>query len=316
MRNALGRFLSAGLVAATALTPKVQGPVATQRNSDDAIYVGILDDAREAFGGEKTSIFKRRIVMPAFENRDAEWHAVTHFWPHSMKWTVAFDGRNLGEVESQASSVEADQINSNDSRAKELIVTPEAKVPTVGKPSREFAGISSLFGLNAVRRPLVVVSKPYYRDPDGWKRTQLREPIAGLVRETFRRQYPHVDRCKDEEIAERDWKFPDSALSVRAAYASNKNSFLVAVNLDAGDCGWGGRPDEPTDSFVFQWFLVEADRSVRRIGGFEVLLDAGDYDNDGRSELIFFSTRSESSDAYDLLYDNLQKRVELEVGYR
>jgi hypothetical protein len=143
----------------------------------------------------------------------------------------------------------------------------------------------------------------------------LREEIAQLVRNAFRRQFPHVDRCKDEKIVERDWKFPGSSVSMRAAYASNKNSFLVAVNLNAGDCGWGGRPDEPTDSFVFQWFLVAADRSVRRIGGFEGLLDAGDYDNDGRSELVFFSTRSESSDAYDLLYDNFQKKVELEIGY-
>src|SRR5882724_1290770 len=316
MRNALGRFLTAGLVAATALTPKVQTPVATPPNNDDSIYVGILDDAREDFGGEKPSVIKRRIVMPAFEKRDAEWQAVTHFWPRSVKWTVAFDGKNLGWVESQASTVEADQINSNHSRAKQQIVIPEAEVPTVAKPSREFVGISSLFGLAAVRRPLVVISKPYYYDPDGWKRTQLRDEVIRLVRDAFRRQYPHVVRCKDEEIVERDWKFPSSTLSVRAAYASNKNSYLVAVKLNAGNCGWGGRPDEPTDSFVFQWFLVAADRSVRRIGGFETLLDAGDYANDGRSELIFFSTRSESSDVYDLLYDNFQKKAELEVGYR
>ena len=89
-----------------------------------------------------------------------------------------------------------------------------------------------------------------------------------------------------------------------------------AVSLNAGDCGWGGRPDEPTDPFVNQWFFVASDRSVRRIGGFDELLDAGDYDNAGSSEVIFFSTRSENSDAYDLLYDNFQKKVDLEIGYR
>lgn len=125
-----------------------------------------------------------------------------------------------------------------------------------------------------------------------------------------------MDRCKDEEIVERDWKFPDSALTLPHAYASNKNSFIVAVNLDAGNCGWGGNPGEPTDAFVYQWFLVSADRTVRRIGGFEALLDAGDYDNDGHSELIFFSTHSENSDTYDLLYDNFQRKAELEIGYR
>jgi hypothetical protein len=316
MRIAFSRCLTVGLVAVTALTPTARKPAATLPKGDGSVYVGILDDAREDFSVEKTGAIKRRIIMPAFEKRDAEWQAVTHFGAHSMKWTVGFDGNNLGEVESQASGEEADQINSSHSRAKQIIVTPDAKVPTFGKPSREFTGVSSLFGLTSVRRPLVVISKPYWHDPDGWMNTQLPEEITQLVRDAFRRQYPHVDRCEHEKIAERDWRFPNSALSVRAAYASKKNSLLVAVKLDAGDCGWGGRPDEPTDSFVFQWFLVTADHSVRRIGGFESLLDAGDYDNDGRSELIFFSTRSESSDVYDLLYDNFQKKAELEVGYR
>jgi hypothetical protein len=77
------------------------------------------------------------------------------------------------------------------------------------------------------------------------------------------------------------------------------------------------RPDNPVDPWVLQWFFVAPDGSVYRVGGFEQLLDAGDYDDDGRSEIIFFSTRSEHSDAYDLLYgDNLQKRATLVIGYR
>lgn len=283
---------------------------------DDDIYVGILDDAREDVRDGKTNPIERRVVMPAFEKHNGEWRAIKHFSPHSLKWTIAFDGKNLGQVESQASSVEADQINSDSSRAKQVLVTLPDNVPTVGKRSKEFTGVSSLFGLASVRRPLIVVSKPYYRDPDAWKRTQPSEETSRLVRDAFRKQYPHVDRCKDEKIAEHDWKFPDSALTLPYAYASNKNAFIVAVSLDAGNCGWGGQPEDPTDAFVYQWFLVAADSRISRIGGFQVLVDAGDYDNDGRSELIFFSTRSESSDAYDLLYDNFQKKVELVIGYR
>jgi hypothetical protein len=161
----------------------------------------------------------------------------------------------------------------------------------------------------------VAVSKPYFQDPDHWKRAVLPAEIAHLVRAGFRRQFPHVSRCSEEQAVERDWKFPDSAIKVDAAYSSNKNSFLVATHLDAGDCGWGGDPDDPTDAFVDQWFFVAPDRSGRRIGGFDQLLDAGDYDNDGRSELIFFSMRSEASDAYDLVYDDFQGKAELVIGY-
>jgi len=314
MPRPLFRFLTIALVAMASSTQGRQSPLASP--TDAKVYVAILDDAREDLHGEETLAIERRLVMPAFEETGAEWQATRHFEPGDVIWTVAFDGRNLGQIESQASAEEADQINSDSSRAKQLIVTPSDKVPAVGKRSSEFTGVSALFGLTAVRRPLVLVSKPYYHDPDAWKRTRLREETSGLVRDAFRKQYPHVDRCRDEQIAERDWKFPDSALTFPYAYASNKNSFIVAVKLDAGNCGWGGQPENPTDAFVYQWFLVASDRTVRRIGGFEVLLDAADYDNDGRSELIFFSTRSESSDVYDLLYDNFRKTAELEIGYR
>ncbi len=285
--------------------------------TEDKLYVGILDDAREDIWNGKTGPIERRIVMPAFEKSDSGWRSVTHFLPLRMTWTVAFDGRNPGNVESQATSPEGngDQINSDYSRAKQVLMTPVAGVPTIGMPSRKFGGVSDFSGLAPVRRPLVLVSKPFYRDPDHWQRTQVSGDIVRLVRKGFRRQFPHVDRCKDEEIAEHDWKYPDGALVLVTAYASNKGSFLVATSLNAGDCGWGGEPDNPLDSFVYQWFFVAPDRSVRRIGGFDELLDAGDYDNDGSSELIFFSVRSENSDAYDLVYDNFRKKVDLVVGY-
>lgn len=314
MRSVLSSLLTIAFVLATFF--RVGHQSAASGFADADVYVAILDDAREDIQGERTDAIERRLVMPAFEKHETEWQATRHFFPLEMKWTVAFDGKNLGQIESRASSVEADQINSDFSRAKQSILTPNDKVPVVGKRSPEFAGVSGLFGLTAARRPLVLVSKPYYRDPDGWKRTQLRDEIGKLVRAAFRKQYPHVDRCKDEEVAEHDWKFPDSAITFPYAYASDKNSFIASVKLDAGNCGWGGRPDDPTDAFVCQWFFVAGDRSVRRIGGFDVLLDAGDYDNDGRSELIFFSMRSENSDVYELFYDGFQRKTELEIGYR
>jgi len=306
-------FLFAILFASAAMVS------AQSSESGSTVYVGILDDVREQAWHRNGHASEHRLVMPAFEKTGTGWQSISSFSPSEMKWTISFDGKNLGEIETRANTKEGspDQLSSPESRAKQSIVTRAASVPVVGKPSRNFTGASFLVGLKTVHRPLVAISKPYYRDPDGWKRTQLTEKIAALVRAGFRGQYPHVDRCKDEAVAEHDWKYPDSALTLPMAYASKKNSFLAAVKLNAGDCGWGGRPDEPTDPWVLQWFLVAPDGRVRRVGGFEELLDAGDYDNDGESEIIFFSTRSEHSDAYDLIYgDDLQKRATLVIGYR
>ena len=315
------RSIATALVSFLLMVLSTSGAVKLPQSSAmvGTVYVGILDDAREHAWHGKVDGDGLRLVMPAFEKTGTEWQGVSSFSPLEMKWTISFDGKNLGAIETRANTKggSADQLSSPESRAKQTIVTRAASVPVVGKPSRAFVGASFLVGLKTVHRPLIAVSKPYYRDPDGWKRAQVPEKIAALVRTGFRGQYPHVDRCEHEAIAEHDWKYPDSALTLPAAYASNKNFFLVAVRLKAGDCGWGGRPDDPVDPWVLQWFLVGAGGSVRRVGGFEELLDAGDYDNDGRSEIIFFSTRSERSDAYDLLYgDNLEKRATLVIGYR
>jgi hypothetical protein len=252
-------------------------------SSNDSIYVGFLDDAREEMVNWKPGVAQERVIRPAFQRTALGWKEVefSSLPPH-MTWTIAFDGRNLGQVESQVDSDEG-------LTAVQTILTSSAAVPSIGSPSQEFAGLMAN-GPTKLRRPLIAVSKPYFRDPDGWKRTRLPNEIAGVVRKAFRREFPHVDRCKDEEAVERHWKFPDSALAFPIAYASNKRSFLMEANLNAGDCGYVDQPDDPLSN---PWFFVAADGTVRRIGSFMSLLDTGDYDNDGKSELVFFQSQGE-----------------------
>lgn len=220
-----------------------------------------------------------------------------------MKWIVAFDGKNRGQVESDTDSHSGLTVF-------QTILTPAAAVPSIGQPSGEFAGIMGM--TTKVRRPLIVVSMPYFRDPDGWKRTTLPNEISGLVRKAFRHDYPSVDRCKDEEVVQRNWRFPDSALALPVAYASNKRSFLVEASLSAGDCGWVDDQDDPLSD---PWFFVSPEGTVRRIGSFMSLLDTGDYDNDGQSELVFFLSQGENTDGFVLFDATLRKRVALIWSY-
>jgi hypothetical protein len=257
------------------------------------LYLGFLDDAREEMANWKPGIASQRVVRPAFERTAAGWKQVDlSSLPPRMTWTIAFDGRNLGQVESQADP-------NGGLTPFQTILTSAAAVPSVGSPSMHFAGVLTN-PATKFRRPLVIISKPYFHDPDGWKRTKLDAGIAALVRKAFRRDYPRVDRCKDEQIAEKNWKFPDSALTFAVAYASNKHSFLVEANLNAGECGY---VDDPNDPLSGPWFFVSPDGSVRRIGSFMELLDAGDYDNDGHSEVVFFLSQGENTDGF-VLFDS------------
>jgi hypothetical protein len=227
--------------------------------------------------------------------------------PNRIKWTIAFDGRNLGQVESRTFS-NGDLRNLQAILTPfQTILTPPASVPNVGSPSQDFAGILGSPDTK-FRRPLVALSKPYFRDPDNWKRTKLPDKVVALVREAFHHEYPHVDRCKDEEVAERDWKFPDSALLFPVAYASAKHSFLVEASLNAGEC-------DPDDASSEPWFFISSDGSVRRIGSFMSLLDAGDYDNDGRSEVLFFLSQGENTDGFVLFDASFTTKISFTWSY-
>jgi hypothetical protein len=276
-------FLAVALLGVSYLSPALP-----QEN----VYVAFLDDARKETVNFAPSVSRQRVIRPAFEKGALGWHEIdTRSLPVRMRWTIAFDGKNLGQVQSQADS-------DDDLSTSQTIVTPVSAVPSVGSPSQVFGGVLGS-PETKFRRPLVAVSKPYFRDPDGWKRTKLPDEISSLVRKKFRTEYPHVDRCKEEEIVERNWKYPDSALSFPFAYSSNKHSFLVEASLNAGECGYVSDAADPLSG---PWFFVSPSGVVRRIGSFMTLLDAGDYDNDGSSEVVFFLSQGENTDGF-VLYD-------------
>lgn len=296
----LGRIVNAQALPATS-APKV--------------YIGFLDDAREDMANWKPGVAHQRLIRPAFEKARSAWQAIySSSVPSRMRWSVAFDGTNLGQVESETlpDGAEHERKDTRFLTFVQKITTPAGAIPSVGIPSSIFAGLIAI-GPGKVRRPLVVVSKPYASDPDGWKRLpQPPEGIAREVRAAFRRDFPHVNRCKNEDVLQQGWKFPDSSLSLPVVYASNKNSFLIQASLNAGDCGY---VDDPNDPLSDPWFFASADGRVQRIGSFMSLLDAGDYDNDGRSELIFFLSQPEDTDGFILFDADLNKQASLLWSY-
>jgi hypothetical protein len=273
------------------------------------VYIGFLDDVREEMVNWKPGVAKDRLVRPAFEKTRTGWrNSGPGSIPDQINWTVAFDGRSLGQISSKAVP-EGSRPKGLDFRylsAVQAIITPITAIPSVGVPSEKYAPLGA--GPTKGRRPLVVVSKPYTSDPDGWRRlSQPPDAIATLVREAFRNEFPHAYRCKEEEIVQHNWKFPDSSLSFPTTYASNKGSFLVESSLDAGDC----YVDDPNDPGSSPWFFVTTDGLARRVGSFMSLLDAGDYGNDGRSEVIFVLEQPEDTEGFVLFDADMHREASL-----
>jgi hypothetical protein len=303
-----------GTLLSTLALSKLLSVKGAQAASTSKIYIGILDDARIEMANWKPRVAHNRIIRPAFEKVGSEWRDIGYSSiPRQMTWTVAFDGRSLGEVKSHAAPEGSTPRHSEGFlTVVQLITTSRAAIPIVGRPSQRFAGLM-VMGPGKMRRPLVVVSRPYFRDPDGWKpAARLPESVATQVRAAFRRDFPRVNRCKQEEVVKHDWRFPDSSLGLINPYESNKGSFLVETSLDAGDCGW---VDDPNDPLSNPWYFVTANGNARRFGSFLTLLDAGDYDNCGRSELIFMLSQPEDTDGF-ILYDaDLRKQASLTWSY-
>jgi len=271
----------------------------TDSSPHDKVVIAFLDDDRAEMANWKPGVAHERLIRPAFERVGSQWQPVNASSLSSpMKWTVSFDGKSLGEIEGRKDSERLTLIQS--------LTTPASAVPTVGQPSSTFAGLLAM-GPTKVRRPLILISEPYFHDPDGWKRLATAPSnVAGTVRSEFRKEFPHVGRCKDEEVVQSDWRFPDSALNLVTVYQSNRHSFLIETDLDAGDCGY---IDDPKDPLSSPWFFVSEEGRVHRIGGFMTLLDAGDYDHDGRSEIVFFLSQPEDTDGFILFDASLRELV-------
>jgi len=221
-----------------------------------------------------------------------------------LSWTIAFAGGKLGEVRSRPILEATSEIDSG----THMILTAPAGVPAIGKPSDDFADFG---GPGKMRRPLVVVSQANFQDPDSWKRVMASGMLTTLVHRYFRQEFPHIYDCDEEKPRNADVAVPDSDIQLRTTYESNKNSFLVEVQLKHRNC----YVDDANDPWANQWYFVSAGRAIHRIGAFMRLLDAGDYDADGKSEVLFFLTQPEDTDGYVLFYDEFRKKVSLTWSY-
>jgi hypothetical protein len=63
-----------------------------------------------------------------------------------------------------------------------------------------------------------------------------------------------------------------------------------------------------------QWFVLDPKREIKILDDGMELVDAGDYDGDGKSELVFSIDRYDRG-GYELFYDDFRKRVVFAFSY-
>ena len=273
--------------------------------------LGVLEDVPGTYYGEPSA----RRVRVVFQKNGPAWKAfpsvcsdqdclktIASEYPPQVTWTIAFDGRQLGKV--TARTPKDFQFYSHVGLQEIIGGGP---VPRIAKKSEEYGGFLGA----AVYRPLVANSRPYFRDPESWKPAQLPAEAVRLLRQEFRRQFPRV--CKESSEGEtklEPFLYRDDEVAVVKAYASKKGWAIAELHLEEGaECD-----SEEAGFGLDAWFVADPQRLARFLDQGIRLLDTGDYDNDGQSELVFSIDRYNRG-GYELFYDNFRKRAVFEFFY-
>jgi hypothetical protein len=248
------------------------------------IVVGVLEELPGHYADQPSS----RGVRVVFQKNGREWHPFDSSQDlHGPTWTVAFSGRSLGQVTGTAH------------------ITSHGAIPTVGKRSTEFGGFLG----SAVFRPLIANSQPYFKDPDGWKPSHPSAEVAASLRVQFRKRFPNASNCTTEGSDAKPWSYRDADIRLAKAYLSTRRWSMVQLRLDRYRCEG---PIE--DAFDGQWFVLSPGGDAKFIGQGTWLVDSGDYDNDGKSEVVFAIDRYNEG-GYELFYDDFKGHAVFRYRY-
>lgn len=278
--------------------------------SEPKIILGILEEIPGHYAGQPAS----RGVRVVFQKNGRDWQpfpsacpdeaclktSASQF-PPSATWTIAFSGRNLGQV--TGTTPKEFEFYSDVGVQN---ITSKGPIPTVGKRSAEYGGFLG----SEVFRPLIADSQPYFKDPDAWKPSHPSTEVTTSLRLQFRKKFPKVSNCTSpNDSAPKPWAYRDTDIKLAKSYSSMHNWSVVQLLLDRYRCD--GPPD---DAFADQWFAVSPGGKVKFVGQGMWLVDAGDYDNDGKSEVVFSIDRYNEG-GYELFYDDFKGHAVFRFSY-
>ncbi len=223
--------------------------------------IGILEDSRKIKEGT-------RIIEFAFEKIDtSSWKPTS---PNSTEnWIIAWNGQNKGNIQTKLEGG--------------LYVL---KTPSAFESFQDYLEFSGWLYPEKLRRPLVVVHDGNHKDPENWKKVKPSPEKKSLITKEFKKDFPHYSLCKEEKVLKRVWNYPEKLIKLGTSYENKNGNGLYLVSLAHYECGLA---EGPVLSHLY--FYNSKNNSIKKIDLELRLVDAGDYDNDGNSELLFQNTK-------------------------
>lgn len=284
-------------------------PVCSFAASAQSVILGVLEDVPPVYAGDTD----RPAVRVVFRFDSGKWIAfpsdcpnqeclrkIVAEYPVSVRWSIGVSGREIAKLSSRTPKQFDFYAHVGLQSLDDF-----SQAPKVGSKSEEFGGFTG----EAVYRPLVANSEPFFSDPDHWKDSLVPGPIQTALRRAFRHNNPKV--CKQDQTDETKstpFAYTDSQVQIAKALKSQADIWIAELHLDnASAC-------DDVVEFDDQWYVSRPDESTDYIGEGMWLVDAGDFNNDGKSEILFSIARYNRG-GYELFYDQFTKHVSFEFSF-
>lgn len=266
----------------------------------EPIIVGVQEDRPGIFAGEKHK-FQVRVL---FQKTDADWKpfpsntlSATEY-PAEVSWTLALNGKKLAEEKTRRPtkfefySDVGQQLVADQDQAQKL-------VSQVSKQrSSEFAGFTG----ERVYRPIPAISRPFFQDPEGWKPGTPSASLLEKAREDFKAYFTKElncpKNCKDIEA---------KILVNGKAYKNKAGNWVVPMQYKE-------KSEKSEGWAVSGTYVSTLNQPSYYIPGELRLVDAADFDQDGKTELLFALT-GYNVGGYVLTYNNSQKLAKFQFTY-
>jgi hypothetical protein len=270
---------------------------ANRAEPDERLIIGVLEhnNSEERKGHNvRVAFFKEGgqwKPYPTNFNTVEELSQAVKSFPAEVAWTICFDGKSAGSLTSKNpesilfyKDVGIHQVSS------------DGTVPTVGRPSEVFSGWPG----GQTYRPLVLNSRVNCADPAGWRPAKIEAGEVDAVKDYLRRE----QRVSAAALSK-------ARVTPNKSYGSQtRGAKLLSLTIKGAEVIKGSGED---DQNVDAWFYV-AGKEVRYLGSNMLLVDAGDYDGDGKEEAVFKVQRY-NHDGYVLFHDGFKQKLEFGWGY-
>lgn len=270
----------------------------------DPMVLGVLEDLQCEDSGRVAT----RLMFINVEGRwiamNDEYYAPRDVHLTSLDWNIISFGKQMGSIKLKDADATVSQVNSRD----KLYDPTDKKSPVIKNGDNSFKGWCD----TPAATPLVVHSYPGITDPEKWTpftpdatyRKKLYTPVK-LVVGRF-----NAMTCPKRGGPYYPLEYGPDDLILYKAYRSSSGRELVSIGLnhDVIACEIPILPE-----WTGNWFLLDGD-SIEYLGNQMELVDAGDYDEDGHTDFLFWHS-GYNQDGYVLIYNQLGQKVQYVWDY-